>query len=182
MGIPRPRGGVPVTRRRCLRDQRDTGPPGCKGRGRPRKRISKSHTDTAHGHHRRRRALGRGRIQHCTGRCGIEPSCQLGRHRWMVERMLAWFTRCWRLAVCRGPRQDIRLAAAGIVRRFTEKWIFHALKGGGALGSRRANRAERCDLDVVGFQHCIFLSKAHPLITSAPSRSRQCAKIFSATD
>jgi transposase len=43
-------------------------------------------------------------------RRGIESSERLGRHRWVVERTLAWISRCRRLCVRYERRADIHLA------------------------------------------------------------------------
>jgi transposase len=60
-------------------------------------------------------------------RRGVEGSERLGRHRWVVERTLAWFARFRRLTVRYERRLDILLAfhllAAGLVcLRFVERW------------------------------------------------------------
>jgi transposase len=60
-------------------------------------------------------------------RRGIESSERLGRHRWVVERTLAWFARFRRLTVRYERRLDILLAfhllAAGLVcPRFVRRW------------------------------------------------------------
>ncbi|MBL7405407.1 transposase, partial [Escherichia coli] len=96
--------------------------------GRPRKRPSKLHADKAYDHRRCRRALTRRRIQHRIARRGIESSQRLGRHRWVVERTLAWFAQFRRLAIRYERRADIHLAfstlaAALIVWRFIERWF-----------------------------------------------------------
>jgi transposase len=62
----------------------------------------------------------------------VEGSERLGRHRWVVERTLAWFARFRRLTVRYERRLDVLLAfhllafhplAAGLVRlRFVERW------------------------------------------------------------
>jgi transposase len=43
-------------------------------------------------------------------RRGIASSERLGRHRWVVERTLAWIARCRRLVVRHERRDDIHLA------------------------------------------------------------------------
>ncbi|PXW57733.1 DDE family transposase [Methylobacterium sp. B4] len=45
-----------------------------------------------------------------TVRPGIESSQRLGRHRWVVERTLAWLARFRRLAIRYERRADIHLA------------------------------------------------------------------------
>ena len=79
-------------------------------RGRPRKRPAKLHADKAYDSPRCRRAL---RARHITGRIarkGIESSERLGRHRWVVERTLAWLNRFRRLTVRYERRADIHEA------------------------------------------------------------------------
>ena len=57
----------------------------------------------------------------------IESSERLGRHRWVVERTLAWFARFRRLTTRYERRADIfeafhHLAARLICLRFVERW------------------------------------------------------------
>lgn len=54
-------------------------------------------------------SAGRG-IQPRIARRGIESSERLGRHRWVVERTLAWLARLRRLTVRYERRTDIHLA------------------------------------------------------------------------
>ena len=42
-------------------------------------------------------------------RRGFEGSARLGRHRWVVERTLAWLSRFWRLSIRYERRVDINL-------------------------------------------------------------------------
>ena len=67
--------------------------------GRPRKRPSKLHADKAYDAPRCRKALATRRIKDRIARRGIDTSRRLGRHRWVIERTLAWFSRFRRLAV-----------------------------------------------------------------------------------
>ena len=58
---------------------------------------------------------------------GIDSSERLGRHRWVVERTLAWFSRFRRLTVRYERRIDIfeafhHLAAALICWRFVQRF------------------------------------------------------------
>jgi flagellar biosynthesis/type III secretory pathway protein FliH len=60
-------------------------------------------------------------------RRGIESGERLGRHRWVVERTLAWFARFRRLTVRYERRADIllglHLLAAGLIcLRLVERW------------------------------------------------------------
>jgi transposase len=68
--------------------------------GRLRIRPEKLHADKAYDYPRCRRFLRKR---------GIESSEKLGRHRWVVERTLAWISRCRRLRVCYERRADIHL-------------------------------------------------------------------------
>jgi IS5 family transposase len=91
--------------------------------GRPRKRPDKLHADKAYDHRRCRRALRARGIAPRIARRGIEPRDRLGRHRWVVERTLAWFGQFRRLAIRYERRADIHLAlttlaAAVIAARF----------------------------------------------------------------
>ncbi len=61
-------------------------------------------------------------------RRGVERSDRLGRHRWVVERTLAWFGQFRRLVVRYERRADIHaafltLAAALITFRFVQRWF-----------------------------------------------------------
>jgi transposase len=90
----------------------DAVPPVRSGRrGRPRRRPGKLHADKAHDDHRRCRRERRERgIIPRIARRGIESGERLGRHRWVVERTLAWLARFRRLAVRYERRADIHLA------------------------------------------------------------------------
>jgi hypothetical protein len=71
----------------------DAVPPikGPRGRpGRPRKRPAKLHGEKGDDYPRCRRALRRRGIMPRIARRGIESSQRLGRHRYVVERSLAW--------------------------------------------------------------------------------------------
>jgi IS5 family transposase len=73
---------------------------GPRGRpGRPRKRPAKLHGDKGYDYPRCRRALRRRGITPRIARRGIEPSDRLGRHRYVVERSLAWLVGYRRLQV-----------------------------------------------------------------------------------
>jgi IS5 family transposase len=64
---------------------------GPRGRpGRPRRRPARLHADTGDDDPRCRRGLRRRGISPRIARRGIEPSDRLGRHRWRVERTIAW--------------------------------------------------------------------------------------------
>lgn len=96
--------------------------------GRPRKRPAKLHADKGYDSRRCRRALTRRGIRPRIARRGVESRERLGRHRWVVERTLAWFGQFRRLATRYERRADIHLAfttlaAALIAWRFVERWI-----------------------------------------------------------
>ena len=75
--------------------------------GRPRKRPVKLHADKAYDYPALRRALRARGITPRIARRGIESSERLGRHRWVVERSLAWLLGCRRLGVRYERRADL---------------------------------------------------------------------------
>lgn len=77
--------------------------------GRRRERPAKLHADNGYDD-RKCRAACRRRIKHRIARRGVERSDRLGRHRWVVERPLAWLNRFRRLAVRYERRADIHRA------------------------------------------------------------------------
>ena len=81
---------------------------GPRGRpGRPRRRPAKLHADKAYDHRRCRAYLRRRGIRPRIARRGVESSQRLGRHRWKVERSLAWLLANRRLTVRYERRADI---------------------------------------------------------------------------
>lgn len=80
------------------------------GRGRPRKRPEKLHADKAYDAKRCRQALFVRGLKVRIARKGIESSERLGRHRWVVERTLAWFSKYRRLIIRYERRDDIHEA------------------------------------------------------------------------
>jgi transposase len=81
---------------------------GPRGRpGRPRKRPAKLHADKGYDYPSLRRALRARGITPRIARRGIESSERLGRHRWVVERTLAWLLGCRRLGVRYERRADL---------------------------------------------------------------------------
>ncbi len=68
-------------------------------RGRPRRRPAKLHADKGYDYRRCRDECVRRGIQHRIARQRVEPKARLGRHRWIVERTLAWLARYRRLTV-----------------------------------------------------------------------------------
>jgi transposase len=79
-------------------------------RGRPRKRPDKLHADKGYDIPRCRRALHQRHIKVRIARKGIDTSAKLGRHRWVVERTLAWFSQFRRLAIRYERRLDMHQA------------------------------------------------------------------------
>ncbi|MDT0382431.1 IS5 family transposase [Streptomyces sp. DSM 42041] len=72
-------------------------PPIRSPRGRRRRRPDKLHGDKGYDYaHLRRWLRGRG-ITHRIARKGVETSQRLGRHRWVIERTMAWLAGCRRL-------------------------------------------------------------------------------------
>jgi transposase len=84
---------------------------GPRGRpGRPRKRPAKLHADKGYDFPGCRRLLRRRGITAPIARRGIDSSTRLGRHRWKVERSLAWLLANRRLTVRYERRADILTA------------------------------------------------------------------------
>jgi transposase len=84
---------------------------GPRGRpGRPRKRPVKLHADKGYDFPGCRRALLRRGISPRIARRGVESSQRLGRHRWKVERSLAWLLADRRLTIRYERRADILTA------------------------------------------------------------------------
>ena len=81
----------------------------CGRPGRPRKRPAKLHCDKGYDYPRCRRALRRRGITPRIARRGVESSQRLGRHRYVVERSLAWLVGYRRLQVRYERRADIVL-------------------------------------------------------------------------
>lgn len=77
--------------------------------GRPRRRPDKLHADKAYDSRRARSSCRLRGIIPRIARRGVESRERLGRHRWVVERTLAWFHRFRRLLVRYERRADIHL-------------------------------------------------------------------------
>ena len=77
---------------------------------RPRKRPAKLHADKGYDFPGCRRLLRRRGICPRIARRGVESSARLGRHRWKVERSLAWLVANRRLTVCYERRADVLTA------------------------------------------------------------------------
>jgi transposase len=88
----------------------DAVPPIRSPSGQRRKRPAKLHADKAYDIPRCRRFLHWRRIGVRIARKGIESSRRLGRHRWVIERTLAWLSRYRRLAIRYERRGDIHQA------------------------------------------------------------------------
>jgi transposase len=88
----------------------DAIPPIKQPSGRRRKRPGKLHADKAYDIPRCRQALARRHIRVRIARKGIDSSARLGRHRWVVERTLAWLSQYRRLTVRYERRADIHQA------------------------------------------------------------------------
>ena len=72
-------------------------PPIRSRRGPRRRRPAKLHADKGYDYKHLRRWLRRRGITHRIARKGIESSERLGRHRWTIERTMAWLAGCRRL-------------------------------------------------------------------------------------
>ncbi len=88
----------------------DAIPPVRGRRGRPRRRPGKLHADKGYDYARCRRDCRARGIKPRIARRGIDSSQRLGRHRWVIERTLAWFARFRRLTVRYERRADIHQA------------------------------------------------------------------------
>ena len=78
--------------------------------GQRRKRPAKLHADEGYDYPRCRAALRRRHITPRIARRGIERSDRLGRHRWVVERTLAWLNRFRRRTIRDERRADLHEA------------------------------------------------------------------------
>ena len=85
----------------------DAVPPIKQPSGQRRKRPAKLHADKAYDIPRCRRFLHRRRIKVRIARKGVDSSQRLGRHRWVIERTLAWLHRYRRLTIRYERRADI---------------------------------------------------------------------------
>ncbi|HEV7367922.1 IS5 family transposase [Arenibaculum sp.] len=113
---------------RLLETVIDAVPPIRQCAGRPRRRPAKLHADKGYDFPHCRRALRRRSIRPRIARRGIDSSERLGRHRWVVERTLAWFARQRRIVVRYERRSDIfeafhHLAASLICWKFIQRWF-----------------------------------------------------------
>ncbi|MEU0491409.1 IS5 family transposase [Nocardiopsis sp. NPDC006139] len=83
-------------------------------RGPRRRRPGKLHGDKGYDYAHLRRWLRCRGIVHRLARRGVESSQRLGRHRWQVERTMAWLAGCRRLHRRYERKADHFLAFAGI--------------------------------------------------------------------
>jgi transposase len=88
----------------------DAIPPIKQPNGHRRRRPAKLHADKAYDIPRCRAALSRRHIGVRIARKGVDSSQRLGRHRWVVERTLAWLNHFRRLRVRDERRADIHHA------------------------------------------------------------------------
>ena len=95
---------------RVFEDLIDAVPPIRQRRGRPRRRPAKLHADKAYDVPRCCEALRWRRVKARIARRGVDSSERLGRHRWVVERTLAWFSRFRRLTVRYERQADMHQA------------------------------------------------------------------------
>lgn len=79
-------------------------------RGRPRGRPPKLHADKGYDFRFCRDYLRRRGILHRIARRGVESKERLGRHRWVVERTIAWLHQFRRLRIRYDKRSAIHLA------------------------------------------------------------------------
>jgi transposase len=75
--------------------------------GRPRRRPQKLHADKAYRSRKNQAALRRRHIKSRIARPKIESSQKLGKHRWVVERTIAWTDQMRRLLIRYERRADI---------------------------------------------------------------------------
>jgi transposase len=81
---------------------------------RRRHRPGKVHTDKAYDHRRCRAYLRRRGITSRIARRGVESSATLGRHRWTIERTIAWLGG-WRRLRVRYDRSSERFYAFALL-------------------------------------------------------------------
>ena len=117
--LPTERGGLPLAKRWTGANRHDSivfeevldaVPPITQPNGHRRKRPDQGHADKAYDIPRCRRALRQRHIRVRIARKGIDSSRRLGRHRWVVERTLAWLARYRRLTVRYERRADVHHA------------------------------------------------------------------------
>lgn len=88
----------------------DAIPPIARPSGQRRRRPAKLHADKAYDIPRCRAFLRQRGIADRIARKGVDGSARLGRHRWVVERSLAWLRQFRRLTIRYARRADIHEA------------------------------------------------------------------------
>ncbi|MEV5899331.1 IS5 family transposase [Streptomyces sp. NPDC052127] len=83
-------------------------------RGPRRRKPAKLHEDKGYDYNHLRRWLSQRGIQHRIARKSVETSHRLGRHRWTIERTMAWLAGCRRLHRRHEQKADHFLAFASI--------------------------------------------------------------------
>lgn len=82
--------------------------------GRPRRRPAKLHADKGYSSRANRAACRARGITPRIARPKIDSNARLGRHRWVVERTIAWLHRFRRLVIRYERRADIHQAFLAI--------------------------------------------------------------------
>ncbi|MEU5977684.1 IS5 family transposase [Streptomyces sp. NPDC047315] len=90
-------------------------PPIRSRRGRRRRKPGKLHGDKGYDYSHLRQWLRQRGITHRIARKGVESSQRLGRHRWTIERAMAWLAGCRRLHRRYERKADHFLAFTSIV-------------------------------------------------------------------
>ena len=106
-------------------------------RGRPRKRPEKLHADKAYDDKKCAWALRKRGIKRRIARKDVESSEKSGRHRWIVERTLAWMAKYRRLTIrLRAARGHPRgVPVSGVFSDLSQLPLMSVLKG--SLSSTR---------------------------------------------
>jgi transposase len=127
--------------------------------GRPRKRPAKLHADKGYDYDHCRRAARRRSITPRIARRGVDSSERLGRHRWVVERTLAWFARFRRLTVRYERRLDILYALHFLAVNWKEDAAFGADIAAEVVGEAGVDRNPPA---VMGSEDFAFMLQAKP--------------------
>jgi IS5 family transposase len=106
----------------------DAVPPVHGPRGAPRRRPAKLHGDKGYDYEKCRAACWRRRIAPRIARKGTDPKDRLGRHRWKVERTLAWIKQFAKLRIrtsrcARAHHGLLQLACALIAWRRIRRYV-----------------------------------------------------------
>lgn len=92
----------------------DAIPPVCGRRGRPRQRPDELYGDRAYDHDKYRKKVRARGIRPRIARRGQPHGSGLGKHRWVVERTVAWYHGMKRLRIRWERRDDIHEALLGL--------------------------------------------------------------------